>query len=135
MNEEIKRQIAEILRTDGAIPALSALRENTGIGLREAKAFIDALVQHAARFAFSSPSADERKRIDEQAARSWGGNSWAAGVRRARDLEDQSYDLCDRSRNGELSYDEVQSRLRQLCPGFSDEIYGLAYDRGMLASR
>ena len=210
MDEELERQIADILRKDGAIPALSALRERTGMGIREAKAFVDAIVlppspppssideppaavemdetcrrevgvilrrdgklaailalrarmamsleeaqvallsltpptkffglpgnllEHAARVALGSPSADERKRIDGQAVKSWGENSWAAGVRRARDLEDQSYDQCDRSRNGEFSSEEVLDRLRRLCPGFSDEIYGLAYDRGMLASR
>jgi hypothetical protein len=93
------------------------------------------LLEQAAKFALGSPSADERKQIDEQAVRSWGENSWAAAIRRARDLEDQGYDLCDRSRNGEFSSDEVQDRLWRLCPGFSDEIYGLACDRGMLASR
>jgi ribosomal protein L7/L12 len=206
VDEELKRQITDILRRDGALPALSALREKTGMGIREAKAFIDALVvppspveeppdtvemddafrqevgvilrrdgkvaaikairtrtgmsleeakvallsltpptkffglpgnllDHAARFVLGSPTPDERKRIDEQAVKSWGENSWAAGVRRARDLAEQSYDLCDRSRNGEFSSEEVRDRLRRLCPGFSDEIYGLAYDRGMLASR
>ena len=206
MDEETRRQIIDILGTDGKMPALSALREKTGMGLREAVAFIDSLVlppsqtdepprvvemddafrrevgvilrrdgqvaaitairartgmslseaqvallgltpapkffglpgkllEQAARFALGRPSADERKRIDEESVRSWGENSWAAAVKRARDLDDQSYDLCDRSRNGEFAADEVERRLRTLCPGFSNEIYALAYERGMISSR
>src|ERR1700694_5338562 len=43
MDEALRQQIIAVLGSEGKIAALTALRDKTGMGLGEAKAFIDGL--------------------------------------------------------------------------------------------
>ena len=148
MDKDLRQQIAIILRRDGKALAIIALRAKTGMQLHEATAVIDglppasdqmdlpgSLLDLAADFVINDRPPDERARIDEQLIGQWGEVPWAAAVSRARRLDERSYELCDRARNGEFSSDEVQPRLRRECLGFSTDTYALAFERGMIASR
>jgi hypothetical protein len=148
MDQDLRQRIGVILRRDGRAQAIIALRAKTGMPLPEANAIVDglspasdpmdlpgSLLDVAADFVINDRPPGERARIDEQSIGQWGEAQWAAAVSRARRLDERSYELCDRARNGEFSTGEVQARLRRECLGFSKVTYDLAFERGMIASR
>lgn len=148
LDEKLQSELRVILRRDGKLFATRTLRERTGMSLNDALAVLSRLetapnlsalpaelLDHAAQFVLNSPSADERVDIDKQAVKRWGEAPWEAALARARRLEQQGSDLCDRSRDGDIAPDEVKPRLRKLSPGFSDTSYALAFERGMQATR
>ena len=148
MDQNLRQQIGVILRRHGKAQAIIALRAKTGMQLHDADAVIDglapasdpmdlpgSLLDLAADFVINDRSPGERARIDERSIGQWGEGPWAAAVSRARRLDERSYELCDRARNGEFPTAEVQARLRLECLGFSNDTYGLAFERGMIASR
>jgi ribosomal protein L7/L12 len=147
MDEKLREELRVILRKNGKVAAVAALRTRTGAGVAAASAIVDELMPAAsalrlptklldlaADFVITSRSSAERARIEEQAIGHWGKAPWEAGVARGRELTKYSYELCDRARSGEFSVKEVEERLRDACPGFGEDAYSSAFQRGMLDS-
>src|SRR5262245_38221872 len=92
------------------------------------------LLNMAAKSVLNSGLPEARAGLSARGLAQWGDERWQAAVRRARQLDDESYSLCDRCRNGEFHEREVRPRLRKACPGFGPAAYDDAYESGMRAT-
>lgn len=144
--EEILAQLAlgEVLRA-GMLYAAA-----TGERLRMFGSFIDDLGLQpglaglppellsgaATHYYYSSCDAQRSSRTLAELSRAFSEEQRARAFARIAELFDRAYDICDAQRTaGAAEARDVIPRLRQQCPGFPENAYALAYERGMIDSR
>jgi ribosomal protein L7/L12 len=92
VDEKLQGELRVMLRRDGRLVATKTLRDQTGMSLHDAQAFLDKLrassspflptelLDHAANFVLNAPPTDERARADQESVNRWGEAQWETAI-------------------------------------------------------